>query len=363
MMYILIYLKIILYTMTQNNFNFLDFCILQEIRSNPTLNKKKSISQTLKDIQVANKGKLVFGRFTDTPKAGINPHSGYSSTPRGIYAYPLDHIIKNLKGDHVNVAFQAEKRYLVIFSINTERVWNIQRGKTSPFAADVIKAASDFIISNKKGLGLEDSLVKNSSAVIYKVLRNNLYPNEIATVLKQAKLPVAVDYTGTIHPADPVQAWFYDSSVMGVIDIIDLHPYEENKQILKVDLVMDFSDIPELLMPGPGEDEYDMEQAVAEIVNNLSSELINTQDPLVTFKPNKRTFDHTVNSYELVLNNKVKVRARIYCPEDKSEDNTVMSMALYGTVDSLMHTFKEYAKNASVYHPEQFLTYIKQRNK
>lgn len=207
-----------------------------------------------------------------------------------------------------------------------------------------------------------DSLVKNSSAVIYKVLTNNLYPKEIATVLKQANVPVVIDYTGTVHPADPVQAWFYDSSVMKTIDILDLHPYEENKQVLKVDLVMDFSDIPELLVPGPGEDENDMEDAVDELINNISSDIITTQDPLVTFKPSKRTFDHTVTSYELLLDDKVKCRARIYCPEDKDENNTVLSMALYGSIDSLMRIFNKYAKGISSYHPEQFLTYIKQRN-
>lgn len=67
------------------------------MRSNPSLNKKKGVAQTIKDIHVANKNQLIFGRFTDTPKIGINPQSSYSSTPRGIYAYPLDHIIKNLK--------------------------------------------------------------------------------------------------------------------------------------------------------------------------------------------------------------------------------------------------------------------------
>lgn len=102
-----------------------------EARRNPSLNTKRSVLQQL--LQFSSKageinfiGESVpytntFVSFTAIQKLGINPKSVYDMV--GIYAYPIDYVISNLKDADKNlpqaseIPFASDQPYLQIFTI------------------------------------------------------------------------------------------------------------------------------------------------------------------------------------------------------------------------------------------------------
>lgn len=92
----------------------------------PKKNSAEAIMDFAKKLGAKDKPKNYFISFTTVDKLGINPGSTYS-TPNGIYAYPLDYVIKSIKknvkdgiaisdlGMHKVVPFAGGAQYINIF--------------------------------------------------------------------------------------------------------------------------------------------------------------------------------------------------------------------------------------------------------
>lgn len=84
---------------------------LSEKRAHADLNQKISVYDQLKQYKGQSD---IFVSFTEIEKIGINPRSNYS-TPNGIYTYPIDYILDNVRENSVsgavriNVPFAGDK--------------------------------------------------------------------------------------------------------------------------------------------------------------------------------------------------------------------------------------------------------------
>lgn len=92
----------------------------------PKKNSAEAIMDFAKNLGAKDKPKNYFISFTTVDKLGINPGSTYS-TPNGIYAYPLDYVIKSIRKNikdgasiseirmHKVVPFAGNAHYINIF--------------------------------------------------------------------------------------------------------------------------------------------------------------------------------------------------------------------------------------------------------
>ena len=86
----------------------------------------------------------IFGSFTSLPKLGINPQTTYQ-TPVGVYSYPVDFILANVRGDVFSVPFAESQPYLHIFSVaNLDRALNFDINDTEKINAFNAEASDDF---------------------------------------------------------------------------------------------------------------------------------------------------------------------------------------------------------------------------
>ena len=103
---------------------FAEFIQLQEARKNPELNPKISpmdyIQYRLENCDKLSNGKPnLFASFTNIDKLGVNPKSDFN-TPIGIYSYPADYVVKQVKqhgGNMRKLPFAGNSPFVSIFSI------------------------------------------------------------------------------------------------------------------------------------------------------------------------------------------------------------------------------------------------------
>jgi hypothetical protein len=86
----------------------------------------------------------IFGSFTAIHKLGVNPQTTYN-TPVGIYSYPIDFILDQVKEDVFDVPFASGQPYLHIFSVaNLDKALNFDKNDTAKINAFNAEAPDDF---------------------------------------------------------------------------------------------------------------------------------------------------------------------------------------------------------------------------
>lgn len=217
---------------------------ITELRKNPDVNRKINTLQQLKELQERYKDQTLFVSFTSLDKLGINPSSRYS-TPIGIYAYPLDYVLRRADrqraDDTINfsniVPFAGESRYVTVFSAKgtivdladtaTLERW-IEKFKTlsgKPVLPNAYKQSSTPQLFWSYTMYLSQKGTKDPDFV---------KPKEWNKLFRTVGIDGVVDSkgSGTIHPNEPTQAVFFSIESVNVITRI-LNNQQSHKQPAK----------------------------------------------------------------------------------------------------------------------------------
>ena len=205
--------------------------IINSILSTSFENKKYTTNDILlKYINDDN----AFVTFTSENKLGINPHSYYTSTPLGIYCYPIKLSYKyyNSKDNFLNsLPFANKQPYFIIFKVN-----NNSKILTDNYSEDNFN--SDFnILKEKYDLKIDIDKLNNNFKNNYNINHskfNNipccklyylLYNLANNNMIKWNKLFRELGYTGfidsgyeIIHENIPCQAVFFSTSNLEIIE-------------------------------------------------------------------------------------------------------------------------------------------------
>lgn len=98
--------------------------LIQEARKNLHLNPKTSINRIISDRLATTQDTIagvpnLFVSFTAIDKLGVNPRSGFSDTPLGIYCYPAEYIVREI-GQYASpkkLPFAGDQPFVNVFSI------------------------------------------------------------------------------------------------------------------------------------------------------------------------------------------------------------------------------------------------------
>ena len=263
---------------------------LREARSHPKLNKKVSaVDVLLKYVNIPD----IFVSFRDTMgdeneyhKIGINPNSGYNTTPNGIYTYPLSEFkeaIEAVKKENDKdmkhaFPFASKRKYMFILKVKPKykdkllyfdnyvkvdfnedikklikildrRVkeqyggWNNTKYRS---AQDLVEQSKSLFIETDEGEGVPSFVIwrtiRNVAEVLVdlkhkiKKLTQTENLNVIQTfnnILREIGYEGAVDYgTGTIHKNEPEQAVFFSIKPIEVLEVIENKNYLDSEVAL-----------------------------------------------------------------------------------------------------------------------------------
>lgn len=279
-----------------------------------------TLQQVLKDISKKYGTQNVFGRFVSVKKFGVNPNYLYNSTPKGLYGYPLDHLLKKTHNNITSVAYAGDHRYLYIFKLSPDaNIWDLSQ----PANDSVLKAAV------KLGYNINP---KNKTH-LYKVLKKDF--RKIPDVLKMAGVDAMIDNKSIIHHADPVQAWFADTTKLQILEIIDIFSEASNdSQNVIVDIVMDLMD-----NKISGDAQMILDSALTQISDNINEVLFKTKE-IARYKWRK----DTVKAYKSNIDN-VVVRSKVLFMSDPEQwpPRITLSMVMQGKPDDIAALLQKYS--------------------
>jgi hypothetical protein len=228
-----------------------------EARRNPELNPRVDSYTQLKTIAAQYGRKNMFVRFSNDEKFGVNPKPGYSSTPLGIYGYPLKYVLQmGLK----NIPYQGDAPYIWVFQYLGSAATTIDNGKQSLNpklakslinsigqeleAKGVIEYDPTSILETLRDNAYDDGEIppKENSVKFIMTLLSGWYSYENAEgesidlnqieqyrALKRAGVTAVIDSRGSgdIHINESTQAVFFDIKQLKVVKLIQtwkFHP-------------------------------------------------------------------------------------------------------------------------------------------
>lgn len=220
-----------------------------ESRKNPPLNPKLTSENELNAIAQQYGTDNMYVTFSNVNKLGVNPNHEYTTTPLGIYAYPLEYILQ-LGWNHIPYA--ANRPYITVFkdTANLKQKFVIDYNSDyddildfsfrceGPLRELLLKKynreLSEYI---EWDLDLEGYDETEQANIMYKLLitRNMteisspvdddnddikklfLTPSDQTYILRKAGYTSLIDSTGAIHSNESHQAVFFDVSKLKVI--------------------------------------------------------------------------------------------------------------------------------------------------
>lgn len=108
--------------------------IINEARKNPHLNPKLSVYDQLKarydstTDYIDADTKNLFANFFGFEKIGVYPDpdkKGYTTTPIGVYAYPVDYVLKRIEASQLIVPYRSDKPFINLFNVNKSSIMHI----------------------------------------------------------------------------------------------------------------------------------------------------------------------------------------------------------------------------------------------
>lgn len=278
-----------------------------------------TLQQALKDISKKYGTQNVFGRFVSVKKFGVNPNYLYNTTPIGLYGYPLDHLLKKTHNNNTSVAYAGDHRYLYVFKLSPDaNIW------------DLSQPANDSVLQAAVKLGY--NVNPKDKTHLYKILKTDFM--KIPDVLKMAGVDAMIDNKSIIHSADPVQAWFADTSKLQILAIIDIFSeVSDDSQNVIIDIVMD-------LMDNTISDDdaaMIMDSTGIQISDNINEVLFKTKE-VARYKSRR----DTVKAYKSNIDN-VVVRSKVSFMSDPEESPTTLSMVMQGSPVDIAALLQKYS--------------------
>lgn len=215
---------------------------LNELRRNPSKNTKESL------IDFLSKYPNDYVRFSDQNKVGINPRFTYYDTPLGVYAYPINYVLKHLRlGQNREIIFYPnhtfiENKFIHIleYTGNNEELLVIDTNIPilEIYKKRYLKFISkyDKLLSNSKIVDINDI---NNTYIFYRRLESLFYNLNIETkmeifwtyCLRQCGVNAILDKgQGLIHSAEPAQIGFLSPKIYKIKD--HYHFYEEHYDVV-----------------------------------------------------------------------------------------------------------------------------------
>lgn len=218
--------------------NFTEY--LLEARRNPEQNPRYSTFLQLRKIAEKYGTDDIFVRYVDIPKLGHNIGTA-DDTPLGIYAYPLDYVIKNLG----RVPYGYDRLYVLVFRVKSmDKIWDLHDPNPERIRNRLINVLNknfdrnlvDQYVSMYQGAQRSSQLWHTMYALIQ---HNNLSHSKkndyVATersmaarrILLQAGIEGAIDLNegGIIHENEPTQAVFFNIKNLELLDVIRTNYY------------------------------------------------------------------------------------------------------------------------------------------
>jgi hypothetical protein len=196
---------------------------LMEARKNPIQNPKSPTTlQQLQDIVHEFGETDTYVRFVTIPKLGLNPQTIYD-TPTGLHAYPIKYVIDN----KLNVPFAGDSRYLVVFKPKVgTKIWRLGHDNIIESKHIIIKAIEEVLNIPPSNISIvnDKQLWYYMYNCIKQVIGNNRQNTgrTAAKILRRAGIDGIDDPNlGIIHPNEPTQALFLNTTKLQLITIID----------------------------------------------------------------------------------------------------------------------------------------------
>ena len=174
----------------------------------------------------------IYLSFTELPKLGINPSPQATSTPNGIYGYPIEYLRDDIK-NHGLAAFPlgAKRPWVNVFKCN-KPLLNVNNYTIEDFNNDITKLKSIF----DEGKMLNAIAIANSQRHPYKMLsevlkflaRNEGLRNHVklttwsSLFIKLGYYGLIDDGEGLIHLAEPSQVVVFRLSDIQLLERINL---------------------------------------------------------------------------------------------------------------------------------------------
>jgi hypothetical protein len=163
---------------------------------------------------------LFFHMTDDYRLFGVNPHLGAFDTPVGIYTYPLTSAYFN-KFMSSKLGFAQGRKYVVICKPkNINNLIFVSKYTIDDFKNDCIK-----LKTNPNKVIDKETIKNNPTSMLMRLIYNNNANNFILATKNLIKLGYDGIYDdtaeGVIHSLIPTQAFFVNSSVLTIIDVIN----------------------------------------------------------------------------------------------------------------------------------------------
>jgi len=205
---------------------------LMEARKNPEINTRKTVMDQLEDIShqiIINNENIndYFISFMDINKTGINIQTQYN-TPVGLYCYPLGYVIDRSKTATNSLQIRPfpnhKVKYIKIYKV---------KNKNNIF--DMSDNINNTVLKNMKEY-FED--FDSTSITTFRQLWRYIYLEKIGinsdvtskfksaaatatSMFRKLGIDGFIDMgTGTIHPNEPCQAVFFNTTCLTVVDVI-----------------------------------------------------------------------------------------------------------------------------------------------
>ncbi|MCB1711113.1 MAG: hypothetical protein KDH96_01105 [Candidatus Riesia sp.] len=208
------------------------FEVLVEARKNPDLNTKTNLLDNFTKISKTYDTSKLFVSFMNINKKGINVFSKYN-TPVGLYCYPFNYVFsllqKNLISQKARPFPVDNVEYIKVFLLNND--------------ANVMK--SDDQLSDhqyqtiSKLLDVTDIHSLTDLLQAFRHLKFSFLSNKQKTsILRKLKIDGIIDNgKGLIHPNEPEQAVFLNTTILSTVDVFS----EDRKNTLKQMNIQNFS--------------------------------------------------------------------------------------------------------------------------
>lgn len=216
---------------------------LLEYRKNAEVNKKESTVEALERIYEEYPNDKLYVSFTEVDKLGINPLSKYE-TPIGVYAYPLEYVIsRGIK----RLPFANERKYINVFKANGN-ILELDKVVLNKELLNKIYSVSKSLLGiNDKNL--LNSLLKRSETESYSTTDGGKFWFIVMRIcqryaqlngkkkhivmnkfFREMGIDGCVDRNGdgVIHPMEPIQAVFFRTDVIELIERVKNHINKRN---------------------------------------------------------------------------------------------------------------------------------------
>lgn len=196
---------------------FLDYYhVLEEKR-------RYEVPSVLSQLEKYKDDPNIYVSFTEINKVGINPKTGYG-TPMGIYSYPLKKTFSKYF-ESQKIPWASDKEYLQVFrSKNPDKVAKGSTYTKAKLDADIDALDTLFHTKIDRSFNFIDEDFRQTSIQIFwsvtkKLVRNNTV--KWGRLLARFYQGIVDDLgDGFIHPNEPIQAVFFNSSFIEVVDTI-----------------------------------------------------------------------------------------------------------------------------------------------